>query len=352
MSTIEIRVYSQDMKFQGVSENQTSIVWTRKYFEPGEFEIHTPITPENVGLFQMGNIVWLQGAVEAGIIEDLKCEESPSINQIVVKGRFLESYMDRRIIYPKVNFEGKTEVAMRELLDNLTYPLPNVELGELQNFDDTVSFQCTWKNLLDMETKLAKSSNFGFRFRPDFNARKMYFEVYKGLDRTRSQHVRSFAEFSDDFENINSATYSANNQLEKTVAYVAGEGEGAQRVLVMVGDTEAEGLERKELYVDAKDISSDGLTSAQYEAALIQRGNEKLNENVRSTALECVTIPLGNFKYKVDYDLGDIVTTKKSNWNVGQDLRITELQEVYEHGAMQVVPTLGNPLPTTLNMED
>ena len=203
-----------------------------------------------------------------------------------------------------------------------------------------------------METKLAKTSNLGFRFKPDFTARKIYFEIYKGLDRTRSQHERSYTEFSDEFDNINEATYIINNQLEKTVAYVLGEGEGSERTMVIVGDDTGIGFERRELYVDARDLSSQDLTPAQYQAALIQRGIEKLNENMLSNSLECVTIPLGNLTYKQNYDLGDIVTTKKNNWGIGQDLRITEIEEIYEHGAMQVVPTLGDPLPTTLNMED
>lgn len=349
---MEIRIYSQDLRFQGVSENQTSVRWTRRYFEAGEFEIHTPITDNNVKLYQLGNIVWIQGAVEAGIIEDLKFEETKLLNAITVKGRFLESFMDRRVIHPTVNFNGYTEVAMRTLLDNITPVFPFVELGELQGFEDTVDFQCSWKELLNMETKLARTSNLGFRFKPDFTARKIYFEVYKGLDRTRTQHERSYTEFSDDFDNINEATYIINDQLEKTVAYVLGEGEGAERAMVIVGDDTGTGFERRELYVDAKDISSQDLTPEQYQAALIQRGIEKLNENMLSNSLECVTIPLGNFTYKQNYDLGDIVTTKKTNWGVGQDLRITEIEEVYEHGAMQVRPTLGDPLPTTLNMED
>ena len=349
---MEIRVYSRDLRFQGVSENQTSVVWTRKYFEAGEFEIHTPITPNNVTLYRMGNLVWLQGAVEAGVIEDLKYDETPTTNSMIVKGRFLESYMDRRIIHQTVNFTGRTEVAMRQLLSGIEYAIPYVELGSLKGYTDTISFQCTWKELLKFESKLAMASNLGFRFKPDFNAKKIYFEVYKGLDRTRSQHVRSFTEFSDDFDNLNSATYTINDQLEKTVAYVAGEGEGAARRIVIVGDTTGIGYDRRELFVDAKDISSEDITDAEYVAALTQRGYDKLNENTASNSLECVTVPLGNFNYKVDYDLGDVVTTRKTNWGVGQNLRITEIQEVYEHGAMQVVPTLGNPLPTTLSTED
>ena len=349
---MEIRIYSRDLKFQGVSENQTSIVWTRRYFEPGEFEVHAPITPANVNLYQRTNIVWLQGAAEAGVIEDLNFEETATKNEIVAKGRFLESYMDRRIIYPTVNFTGKTEVAMRTLFSNLSNPFPHIELGELQGFDDETSFQCTWKDLLSYESRLARSANIGYRFRPSFTERKIYFETYKGLERTRSQHVRSYTEFSDDFDNINSANYHINDQIEKTVAYVAGQGEGSDRQVVIVGDTSGAGYDRRELYVNASDISPDDLTQSQYIAALTQRGIDKLNENILSASLECVTIPLGNFNYKVDYDLGDVVTVRKTNWGVGQDLRITEIQEVYEHGAMQVVPTLGDPLPTTLSTED
>lgn len=349
---MEIRIYSQDLRFQGVSENQSSVIWNRKYFEAGDFEIHTPITDSNVRLYQLGNIVWIQGAVEAGIIEDLQYVENKSFNEITIKGRFLESYMDRRLIHPKVNFEGHTEVAMRNLLDSVMPIIPYVELGELKGYEENISFQCSWKELLDYESRLARSANFGFRFRPDFTSRKIYFEVYKGHDRTRTQHERSYVEFSDDFDNLNEATYQINDQLLKTVAYVAGEGEGDSRTIVIVGDDTLDGYERRELYIDARDLQSDDLTPAQYRATLYQRGIEKLAENSLSESLECVTIPMGNFNYKVNYDLGDIVTTKKSNWSIGQDLRITEIQEIYEHGEMQVVPTLGNPLPTKLSTED
>ena len=59
-------------------------------------------------------------------------------------------------------------------------------------------------------------------------------------------------------------------------------------VFVIVGDNEGTGYDRRELFVDAKDISNNDLTQEQYEAALYQRGIEKLDENMLSTSLECV----------------------------------------------------------------
>ena len=138
---MEIRIYSRDLRFQGVSENQTSVIWNRRYFEAGDFAIQVPITDSNVKLYQLGNLVWIQEAVEAGIIEDLKYVETRKKNSITVKGRFLESYMDRRVVHPTLNFSGYTEVGMRTLLANITPVFPYVELGELQGFEETVDFQ-------------------------------------------------------------------------------------------------------------------------------------------------------------------------------------------------------------------
>jgi hypothetical protein len=47
---MEIRVYSADLYRIGQIENQTSIQWTRKFFEAGDFEIHAPITEKNLKL--------------------------------------------------------------------------------------------------------------------------------------------------------------------------------------------------------------------------------------------------------------------------------------------------------------
>ena len=47
---MEVRIYDRDLNFKGVIENHTSLIWTRKYYEPGNFEIHAPITEQNLRL--------------------------------------------------------------------------------------------------------------------------------------------------------------------------------------------------------------------------------------------------------------------------------------------------------------
>lgn len=346
---MEVRIYGRDLYRKGQIENQTSLIWTRKFYEPGCFELHAPITDKNLSLLQAGNIVGKKGSAEAGIIEDIEKEESDIKNEITAKGRFLSSYMDRRLIKQTVNFSGKTEIAMRQLYSRVV-PIPLVELGDLNGFTERVEFQVTMKSLLLYESKLSRSGAIGIRFRPDFKRKKIYFETYQGKDRTLSQHKNNRVVFSEDYSNLNNAIYRYNDQSLKTFAIVGGQGEGDARTYYELG--EGEGYDLREVFVDAKDINPEGLTAEQYKAALLQRAQETLNEAIVYETLESETNPAINFTYKEDYDLGDIVTVKKRKWNLHMDQRITELSEVYEHGTMTVVPSFGNPLPEAIKWNE
>lgn len=347
---MEVRIYNANLDLQGIIENQTSLIWNRKFSECGSFELHIPITDDNRKLIKIGNIVYVMGSAEAGVIEYIVMEEEPNKNEITVSGRFLESYMDRRITKGTKTYEGKVEDIMREMIFDDTVPIPLLEMGEYHGYEETVTFQATFKNLLTYIQKLSKQSNIGFRFRPDFNNKKIIFETYKGYDHSMSQGVMNRVIFSEAYENLNKAIYTENDQNVRTKIYVGGKGEGDERIVVVVGD--GEGLELREFFYSATDITSDDLTDEEYIAALTQKGYEQLEINSYVKAFECETEPRINFIYKENYDLGDIVTVKKKSWNITTDLRITALQEIYEYGALKVVPTLGNPLPETINWED
>ena len=347
---MELRVYSPEMAFLSVIDDASSVIWTRRYDEPGEVQAVLPATDQNLSITTRGRLLHIRDATEAAVIEDREIVEGYSERKITVKGRFLSSYMDRRLIRPTYSFSGKVEVAMRTLISNAA-AIPLVELGALQGFNDTVAFQATYKDLLKYETKLARCASLGYRFRPDFTSRKIYFEIYAGEDHSLSQQDRPRVIFSDAFCNLNNVTFRENDQKLKTVFYIGGQGEGSGRVVVSYGD--ASGLERREVFVDARDITKeDGMTDAEYEELLIQRGIEKTEDCIVSSSFECETLADMNFVYKRDYDLGDIVTVRKEAWGLAADLRITEIQEVYEQGAVRIVPTLGTPLRQTIDWSD
>lgn len=362
---MEIRIYSPELKFLGVIENQTSLIWTRKYYEPGNFELHAPITKRNLLLLAAGNIIAKRDAVasiidgeqvlytEAGIIGEVENEETNDKNEITRKGHFLSYYFDRTLIESTMNFNGTIEDGMREIAmrDKKT---PLVILGKRNGFTETISFQATMKNKNTYLSKLARAGVTGFRLRPDFKKKELYFETYQGVNRTTKQGVNSRVIFSETYNNLNNAIYKYNEENLRNCAIVGGQGEGSARTYVTVYSTaeEPQGRDLRQIFVDAKDVSSEGLTQEEYLEALRQRGYDTLNEKIATESFECETEAEINFTYKVNYDLGDIVTVKKKGWNIEIDQRITELQEVYEYGGMYVVPTLGDALPETIDWSD
>ena len=161
----------------------------------------------------------------------------------------------------------------------------------------------------------------------------------------------NFYSASENFENINDTSYSYNSTLYKTKVYVGGEGEGSDRVYVELGG--GEGYNLREVFVDAKDIQSlEFSTNEEYLDALKQRGQEKLSSMVEVEAFDYQTSAMGNFKYKKDYDLGDIVTIRKESWGISLNKRITGIEEVYEQGGVIINPTLGEPIPESISWED
>lgn len=351
-----VKVYDHDLQRKGAIGVYRSLIWTRKFFEAGTVELHAALTSKNLELLKEGNILAMSGSVEAAFIEGFAVDDYS--NEITATGRMLSSGLARRGIKTVVVFtNGTFEEGMRQLVNIAAItndnPLPHLQLGTVAGLGEAVTFQVSYKDLYTYLTKLSQCSNLGFRVRPDFKNKVYYFEVYGGTDHSKSQSGNKRVIFSEVYRNLNKATFTSNSQNYKTHAIVFGDGEGTARtVMEATVDPEAKGWERREVMVDARDISKDEMTTAQYQLALIQRGNEKLKEFGIVQCLEAATLPFVNFSYKKDYDLGDIVTVNKKAWSIEMDERITEIQEIYENGGYSIVPTFGSPLPDYVDLTD
>lgn len=345
-----IRIYDGNMNFLGQIENVFSLQWTRKYTSCGEFEAHVPVTAYNVQLLKLENLFYLKGKKECGIIESITISYEKSKKEITVKGRFASSYFYRRIIKGTYNFSGRVETSMRELVSKAA--IPGVMLGSDNGYTEKISYQATYKNILTYIEKLSQASDIGFRLRPDFDEKKWIFETYKGVDRSDSQYDISRVIFSQKNGDIEKATYSANSKTYANVCYIGGQGEGSARQIEITGSTSLSGLDRREIFINGSDISKENISDIEYKNALIERGNTTLNSNMLAETLEKEDKIRGNYNYPSDYDLGDIVTNRFEYWGMTSNDRVTEVNEVYEHGVMKAVPTFGTPLPSSIDWSD
>ena len=120
----------------------------------------------------------------------------------------------------------------------------------------------------------------------------------------------------------------------KTVGYVAGQGEGENREILVLNDN-LSGMDRKELFIDARDITEGD------SAALKDRGTSKLNE---FKATDSTEFEVSTRNYREKWDLGDIVSFYDKKMDYYNEDQIVSVQEKFEDNVFGVEVTFGEPV--------
>ena len=118
---------------------------------------------------------------------------------------------------------------------------------------------------------------------------------------------------------------------EGSLAVVAGQGEAADRIQVMVGESTQTGLARRELFVDARDVETID--------QLQKRGSEALAD-AEMTSIEVDYLASGSFKYPSDFCIGDIVTVDVGTYGA-KDLPLSVVKRTWSVDDQEIVITLG-----------
>lgn len=354
---MELMIFDRNINFKGLLEGYSSFRKVRRYSSGGGFELHCSFDLEKLNSLKIGNIIWANNDLEAGYIRNrhIKLDEEGK-EVIVVRGKLLTGYLGKRIIWGTENIDTTAESAIRQIVsnhaispNNLDRRLPLLELGEAKGISGSIQRQISYKNLLEEVEKIASGSEIGIRAILDANKKGIVFDIYEGVDKSGK------IVFSTEFENILEQEYAEGVDDYRNVALIAGEGEGSDREIVAVGDTS--GLDRREVFVDAKNLQSTKrvgdndvvIPRAEYIKLLENRGKVSLSEMVRIQTFDSRINTKSNYVYKEDYDLGDIVTVKSERWDLTIDTRITEIEEVYEEEGLNVFVTFGNEIPTIID---
>lgn len=337
-----IYVLDKTLKRVGLIDNYVSLIWTTRYYSYGDFELYLPVTTEFINLLQIGYYLETTESEYVMIIESINIKtDAENGNYLTVSGRSVESLLDRRIIVNRLSTNNQPIETLANYLVEWNFINPITEKAlrkmdeiaissEAKGFTDEITTQYFGDNVYDAITQLCQSYGYGFKM-PLVNG-KFTFEMYAGLDRTRSQKDNVPAVFSPDFENLVNTEYTYDTQEYKNVAFVAGEGEGSARKTAFSGSVA--GLERRETYIDARDLSSENVsTQAQYTSMLIGRGKDKLAE------MNVFPEYVGEVNNFPDYcGLGDIVEVE-NEFGMKATARITEIIESYSTSGNTRVPT-------------
>ncbi len=378
---IDIFLLDENRNKTHIIDSYKSFLWVPRYDEIGDCELMVNATIENFE--KLKNSKYISRDDDDMVCRIEKTElitDSENGNYLIVTGYDIKKIIAQRIIWQQTNFEGFVEDYIRKLIEeNIINPaikerkIPNFILDKKQGFDEKIEQQVTYDNLNDKIQSLVKSYKWGYKVYIDDN-KNFVFSLYRGEDKS------TFVFFSDNFDNLSTSEYCEDKTNIKNVALTAGQGEGIERITNVIGASS--GLDRYELYVDAREISKtveydellktypggqeveeesgilyrfkgidiakiskneDGeivtveLMDSVYNNALESKGLESLSSYKIKKTFRGTVEPKQSFIYKKDYFLGDVVLVE-NEYGISSEARITEIMEKYDDEGYGIEP--------------
>ena len=349
---MDIKILNKQLIPEAVIDTYTSIIWTDRYNLCGDFEVTVPANEYYLSFFNIGDYIVCDESEHVMIIEKIQIKSEPEEgNTMIISGRSIESILDRRIIWGQVNFNGNVEEVIFKMLniclggeasDERKIPIISFKSANDAYISSLrVDLQCTGDGLYETISKITKSLNLGFKMVLDNNM--FVFSLYNGANHSENQLVNPYVIFSPNFDNMLNSIFMEDISPLKTAALIGGEGEGSERRYMEV-KASPEGLNRREMFVDARDITSriDGdhsLSAEEYNKLLTQRGLLKLTEKKVGMNFEGKIESSTLFVYGKDYNIGDIVQIENS-YGYKTGARITEAVISYSSEGFSIYPTL------------
>jgi hypothetical protein len=336
------------LKLVGVVDDYTSFVFTRKYSDVGEWQLVINALSENAKLIKDINFI-SNGDGVAGIVKKVVSNIGTD-NTIIYSGVELKGIINQRIVMPPSNSSHLSvtntapEVVIANIIDKQLINceaeqrrIPFVRIADyLVIPDKRIDYNGRFTNAYDDITTIATANNIGWYadiqpIEGNEQYAEIVYHIYSGLDRSINQSINSRLVLSFTNDNMASTTYEANNGVP-TTALVAGQGEGVERAVVKINDATI-GLDRNEIYVDARDIEDDTL--------LPQRGQEALAEYGDTASYQITFNQFLIERYRKDFELGDIGTVDDEVVGGTVDFRLTEITEIYEQGSYNIDVVFG-----------
>lgn len=257
----DVYVLDKNLNLVGIVDSYKSLIWSTRYVELGDCELYVTATTEMIQLLQKDYYMMR-------LDDDMICQikrieldtDAENGDYLVVNGYDARRFLDQRVIWSTMTCDGSVEAFIRQMVQN-TVCTPALSarqlrkqngtqlffLGDQAGFTDVTTEQVSYKNVGEKIREYC--TRYGWGYKVVLGNSKLWFVLYKGTDRT------DFVIFSNAYENLSTTHYVEDETNLGNVALVAGQGEGSLRSRNVSGY--AEGVDRYEIYVDAKDISKD-----------------------------------------------------------------------------------------------
>ncbi len=361
---MELYVFDTELNRIGIIDDFINLQISRNYNKISELTLNVEGSKANIELLQKGFILVKSDDLQRGylILHREYIDENSSELEIIAPS--LNILLNRRIVLGQQEFTGNIENVMKSFVEvnavspaNTNRIIPNLTIATNNGINITTTEGTSNSQLDEFLFEVANKHDISWDVLINVTTKKLVFTTWKGVDRSTEQTVNPHVIFSKDFDNILSQNYIESDMDYKSTAIVAGEGEGLERAYITVNDG-ISGYERHETFVDARDLQSTyrnendeetTLTTAEYQTLLIERGRNKLGEFNKITTFESEVDMYSQFRYGVDYFLGDKVSIKNDDLNIIMHTRIISVTETHDRQRATIEINFGDNIPTLLD---
>lgn len=351
---MDITIFNPALERVHTIDAFASLLWIERYSAYGEFELYTPLNFATYSFLQEDSYLYIPTSIKRMVIEEKSVKTDKEHGDVViVKGRSLESLIDRRIVWNQTMLFGNLQNSIHTLFCDAIISAVD-ETRRVANFifedstDDyinslTADLQLYGENLYTTVKEICDVYNLGFELVIN-NLNQFLFRLYYGVDRSYDQILTPWVIFSPEFDNLLTSEYLVDKRFLKTVSLILGAGEGLERQAAIATDPSGAGtgLTRREIYTDGSDVAKevDGVIvpPEEYANQLVTKGNITLADRIRLEYFEGEIDHEINFVYPNDFGLGDIVQIENKYGNVGK-ARVTEILHRIDNTGYKIYPT-------------
>lgn len=324
---MNINVLNKNFERIAVVDVYESLMWCVRYNDIGALDLEIDATIENLQIFKKGFYISRNDDKHIFRIEAIEISTNDENNNVLLIGGLdLISILNQRVITKHFSSTQKLSDFIKTIINNefsnerlLDFPIQ----VEVQN--DVVLFRETTEDYVgNLLLTICKNEELKCDFYFENGNYKIIISTI--ADRTAIQNKNIRIIFSNNNDNLISSKYNVNTTNYKNVVFIYTE-KGTKANGVFTGV--AKGIERRELII--KSSNNDANNNS-----LIYEGEQKLVEASITTSFENEVDSLF-YKYKTDYNVGDIVTIQ-NDFGISANVRISEIIETWDNMGYSLEP--------------
>jgi hypothetical protein len=345
-------------------EGYSSLRWTERYVEMGDFEIVSSNVEEVMAQLPLDSFVAILESDEVMWVESHLIEKDENgIAILKVSGRSFEVVLDHRVAAHEMGDPTPASWKLNSLsgYDHAANVANTILGGQLSSRDviydeggvftyftiftdpgDLVEAENTWVtvkrgSLYDTVQDLLRPYSMGIKNRrPKISANNMTMRFYSGLDRTAESTLHDPVVFSALAGHFEDVSYLFSVKDYRNVAYIYSPLDST--TAAHIGAPTYLGFARRDLYVDASEIT-EAANSTEKFAMLKERGRMDLTKHPKQIIFEGKVRPDAPQRFGLDYNLGDLVTAQ-GEYGIRETMRVSEYVRTEDSNGEIQYPTL------------